>query len=183
MATPQKTRGIKHHPPLSDSDRGGLVLDTFGICLWREQGRRAAPREKSVGRCARKWGVEERKDGVGRRAKRFRVGKLSASCGLARPRTAPFRTPARPSTNTKRPRGKARATKIRTTHLFQGADHFQCRSLRPQTIYLTIYLRAQTISIVHFRGCRPFPKWAFTIYNCPQTIPPRLDLYNTICQT
>ena len=64
MATPQKTRGIKHHPPLSDSDRGGLVLDTFGICLWREQGRRAAPREKSVGRCTRKWGVEERKDGV-----------------------------------------------------------------------------------------------------------------------
>ena len=61
---PQKTRGIKHHPPLSDSDRGGLVLDTFGICLWREQGRRAAPREKSVGRCARKWGAEERKDGV-----------------------------------------------------------------------------------------------------------------------
>ena len=52
------------NPPLSDSDRGGLVLDTFGICLWREQGRRAAPREKSVGRCARKWGVEERKDGV-----------------------------------------------------------------------------------------------------------------------
>ena len=41
-----------------------MVLDTFGICLWREQGRRAAPREKSVGRCARKWGVEERKDGV-----------------------------------------------------------------------------------------------------------------------
>ena len=64
MATPQKTRGVKHHPPLSDSDRGGLVLDTFGICLWREQGRRAAPREKSVGRCARKWGAEERKDGV-----------------------------------------------------------------------------------------------------------------------
>ena len=60
MATPQKTRGIKHHPPLSDSDRGGLVLDTFGICLWREQGRRAAPREKSVGRCARKRGAEER---------------------------------------------------------------------------------------------------------------------------
>ena len=111
---------------------------------------------------------EERRGG--RRAERFRVGKLSASCGLARPHTAPFRTPARPSTNTKRPRGKARATKIRTTHLFQGADHFRCRSLRPQTIYLTIYLRAQTISIVHFRGCRPFPKWAFAIYNCPQTI-------------
>ena len=34
MATPQKTRGIKYHPPLSDSDRDGLVLDTFGICLW-----------------------------------------------------------------------------------------------------------------------------------------------------
>ena len=64
MATRQKTKGIKHHPILSDSDRGGLVLDTFGICLWREQGRRAAPREKSVGRCARKWGVEERRDGV-----------------------------------------------------------------------------------------------------------------------
>ena len=60
MATRQKTKGIKHHPILSDSDRGGLVLDTFGICLWREQGRRAAPREKSVGRCARKRGVEGR---------------------------------------------------------------------------------------------------------------------------
>ena len=34
FVTPQKTRGIKYHPNLSDSDRDGLVLDTFGICLW-----------------------------------------------------------------------------------------------------------------------------------------------------
>ena len=30
----KKTRGIKYHPSLSESDRLGLVLDTFGICLW-----------------------------------------------------------------------------------------------------------------------------------------------------
>ena len=90
MATPQKTKGIKHHPILSDSDRRGLVLDTFGICLWREQGRRAAPREKSVGRCARKWGVEERKDGVDVELRDFVYESLAPLVGWLGPTRPPF---------------------------------------------------------------------------------------------
>ena len=44
FVTPQKTRGIKYHPNLSDSDRDGLVLDTFGICLWGARPRLGAVR-------------------------------------------------------------------------------------------------------------------------------------------
>ena len=46
----QKTKGIKHHPPLSDSDRGGLVLDTFGIKLVNKEHGSGRPDEGPVWR-------------------------------------------------------------------------------------------------------------------------------------